>query len=300
MSATSEALFPSLKVWLLGVRPKTLPVAVAPVVVGGALAWAETGTFEPVAFFAALIGALLIQAGTNLHNDAADFRKGTDVKGRPGPVRIAAEGLATPDQVDRMAYACFGATALIGLYLIWVGGLPILALGVLSILSGLAYTGGPKPIAYTPFGEIFVFLFFGLGAVMGTHYLQTLSFSPFSVIAGTAIGLLAAAVLAVNNYRDRDDDAKAGKNTFAVLAGRPSARAAYAAMLIVAYLCLIPLGLLLTPWAFLPAVLLKLAWELWRDFRTLEPGPAFNDLLARTARFQLAFSLLVGLGLLFP
>jgi len=300
MSDANRQALSSFKIWMLGIRPKTLSIAVAPIIVGVALAWAETGVVHPLPVIAALLGALLIQAGTNLHNDAADFRKGTDVKGRPGPLRIAAEGLATPAQVDRMAYICFGLSGLVGLYLVWLGGLPILVLGVLSILSGLAYTGGPKPIAYTPLGEIFVFLFFGLGAVMGTHYLQTLTFSPFAVIIGSAVGLLAATVLAVNNYRDREDDEKAGKNTFAVLAGRPAARAAFAAMIGASYLLLIPVGLLFTPWVFLPVVLLKLAWELWRDFTTLEPGPAFNDLLARTARFQLAFSLLVGLGLLFP
>jgi len=300
MTETAGQVISPLKVWLLGIRPKTLPLAVAPVVVGGGIAWAETGVITLLPLFAALFGALLIQAGTNLHNDAADFKKGTDVKGRPGPLRIAAEGLASPQQVDFAAYLCFGLSALIGLYLVWLGGLPILVLGLFSILSGLAYTGGPKPIAYTPLGEIFVFVFFGLGAVVGTHYLQTLTFSPYPVIAGSAVGLLAAAVLAVNNYRDRDDDLKVGKNTFTVLAGRPAARTAFAAMIVLAYLCLIPLGLLLTPWIFLPVVLLKLAWEIWRDFTHFEPGPEFNDLLARTARFQLAFSLLVGLGCLFP
>ena len=300
MNDTAQPDLSPARIWMLGIRPKTLSIAVAPVVVGVALAWAETGSVAPLPVLAALLGALLIQAGTNLHNDASDFRKGTDVKGRPGPMRISAEGLATPEQVDRAAYLCFGLSALVGLYLVWLGGFPILALGVFSILAGLGYTGGPKPIAYTPLGEIFVFLFFGLGAVMGTHYLQTLTFSPFAVIAGSAVGLLAATVLAVNNYRDRDDDATAGKNTFVVLAGRPASRAAFAGMVVLAYLCLIPIGLLLTPWVFLPVVLLKLAWELWWDFTTFEPGPAFNDLLARTARFQLSFCLLVGLGFSIP
>jgi len=285
------------KIWWLGIRPKTLTIAVSPVLVGTAIAWAEQGQVSLLTMVVALIGAMLIQAGTNLHNDSADYRKGTDMPGRDGPQRITAEGMATPEAVTRAAYISFGLAALAGCYLIWIGGWPILALGLMSIFAGLAYTGGPKPIAYTALGEIFVFLFFGLGAVMGSHFLQTGASTIDALIAAFAVGLPAAAVLAVNNYRDMEGDAKAGKNTLAVRMGRTVSKWEYAGLLLVPFVLLAPL-IEMRSWSWLPVLSLPLALLLIRAFWTTSPGPTFNGILARTALFQLLFALLLSLGLL--
>ncbi|MCW9035942.1 MAG: 1,4-dihydroxy-2-naphthoate polyprenyltransferase [Rhodospirillales bacterium] len=285
-----------LLVWWLGIRPKTLSIAVAPVIVGSAVAWAETGTILITPMIVALLGAVFIQAGTNLHNDSADYRKGTDAPGRPGPKRITAEGWATPKQVTKASYIAFAFAAIAGCYLIWVGGWPILLLGLASILSGLAYTGGPRPIAYTGLGELFVFLFFGLGAVMGSHFLQTGAPSLPAFLAACAIGFPAAAVLTVNNYRDRDDDQKAGKNTLAVRIGSTATKVEYIALLHLPFIFLFLIKDL-APWVWLPLLSLPLATYLCHKFTTTEPGPAFNTVLAQTAMFQLAFSLLFCIGL---
>lgn len=286
-----------LKIWWLGIRPKTLTIALSPVLVGTALAWAEQGHVNLLTMAFALMGAMLIQAGTNLHNDSADYRKGTDLPGRDGPQRITAEGMATPEAVTRAAYISFALAALVGCYLIWIGGWPILALGLMSIFAGLAYTGGPKPIAYTGLGEVFVFLFFGLGAVLGSHFLQTLAPTREALMVAIAVGLPAAAVLAVNNYRDLNDDAKAGKNTLAVLIGRSASKWEYGALLIVPFALLVPLSAT-NSGAWLAALTAPLALKLIHAFCTTEPGPAFNGILAKTALFQLAFALLMSIGLL--
>lgn len=287
MTAALPALPPSpLAVWWLAIRPKTLTVSVAPVLAGTALGYAETHALALGPMLAALVGAMLIQAATNLHNDHADYARGADAADRLGPARVTAMGWATPEQVARAAYLCFGAAALFGLYLISVGGWPILVLGGLSILAGLSYTGGPRPIAYTGWGEVFVFLFFGLGAVLGSAYLQTHQLGLKAVAVATVIGLPAAAVLAVNNYRDLDSDRRAGKFTLAVRIGRAASKIEYAALL------LLPFAILAACRLWLPLVVLPLAlWLAWR-FATEAPGPLFNRLLADTARFQLALSLL--------
>ena len=190
-------------------------------VVGTFMAVLDSGDLRWSVAGVALLAAVLIQAATNLHNDAADFERGADDPAtRLGPPRATAEGWLEAGQVKRAALGCFAAAFLLGMYLVWVGGWPILMIGVAAIGAGLAYTSGPRPIAYSALGEVFVFLFFGLAAVAGSYYLQVGQVSTLAVLAGAMLGFLAAAVLVVNNYRDRDNDRSAGKITLAVRLGR--------------------------------------------------------------------------------
>ncbi len=290
-----------LKYWLLAIRPKTLSVALVPVLVGSTLAWVQDGSLSWTVLAAVLLAAVLIQAGTNLHNDAADYERGADRNAtRLGPARATAQGWLTAAQVKRGAAACFGLALLGGIYLVRVGGLPIVAIGLASIVAGLAYTGGPRPVAYSSLGELFVLLFFGLVAVTGTYYLQTGEFSWAAVVAGALVGMPAAAVLVVNNYRDLDNDRLVGKNTLAVRLGRRASQLEYALLMLApfALLPLLPsLGSVGFGW-ILPVAVLPWALQLVRRFRVEQPGPVFNQLLAATARFQLGFGLLLCLGLL--
>jgi 1,4-dihydroxy-2-naphthoate octaprenyltransferase len=282
------------RLWWLAVRPKTLSLSVAPVMAGTALAWHELGRVDPRPVLAAALAAVLIQAGTNLHNDVADALRGGDQPMRQGPPRVTALGWASPDQVRRAAFVAFALAALVGLYLCWLGGLPILALGAGSLVAGWAYSGGPRPIAYTPLGEVFVVAFFGLGAVGGTYYLQTQALSIACVLTGIALGLVAAGVLMANNYRDLEPDRLTGRRTLAITAGIQASKGLYAAFV------LAPLVLLASPfgpsggWLVLAA--LPVAIRLVRRFDSLERGPAFNLVLAQTARYQLLLAVLILIG----
>src|SRR5574343_1186858 len=205
-----------LRAWFLACRPKTLPVSLSPVVVGSALAWHDTHAILWLPLLAAALGAAFIQIGTNLFNDVGDFLRGTDTPGRLGPQRATAEGWLAPRMVKTGAWLSFALAFLCGIYLVWHGGWPIVAIGLASRAAGWAYTGGPRPIAYGPLGEVFVFIFFGLVAVGGSYYLQTLSLSPIALAAAALVGIHAAAVITVNNYRDLDTDARSGRKTVAV------------------------------------------------------------------------------------
>ena len=290
-----------LKYWLLAIRPKTLSVAVVPVLVGSTLAWIQSGTLAWSVMGVALLAAVLIQAGTNLHNDAADFERGADHSAtRLGPARVTAQGWLTAAQVKWGASLSFGLAMLCGCYLVWVGGWPILLVGLVSIAAGLAYTGGPRPVAYSSLGELFVWLFFGLVAVAGSYYLQTGRLNGGALLAGALVGMPAAAVLVVNNYRDLDNDRQVGKNTLAVRLGRRTAQWEYALLMLVPFLLLPllqPLGVGGPGWVP-PLLMLPWALKLVGRFRAETPGPVFNRLLAATARFQLGFGLLLCLGLL--
>lgn len=289
-----------LNTWLLALRPKTLSLSIAPVMAGTALAWAQLHQLHWGVLLATLGAALAIQIGTNLHNDAADFERGADTPDRLGPKRVTAEGLLSAAAVRLASHLSFAVAFVLGMYLAWLGGWPIVCLGLASLAAGYAYTGGPRPLAYGPFGELFVFLFFGLAAVAGSYYLQTGQWSPLALLAGTALGLPAAAVLMVNNYRDRDSDRRVGKNTLAVNVGRPAIRVLYALAMLMPPLLTLPLyaaadsvpGLLL-PWLSLPwAVILTV--QLWRA--AIDAG--LNRLLANTARWQLLFAILLSLSLI--
>ncbi|WP_298399682.1 1,4-dihydroxy-2-naphthoate polyprenyltransferase [uncultured Azonexus sp.] len=278
-----------LGAWFLACRPKTLSVSLAPVLVGTALAWQQQAYLLWLPLLAAALGAALIQIGTNLFNDVGDFLRGADQPGRIGPPRATAEGWLTPTAVRAGAWASFALAFACGIYLVSHGGWPIVVIGLCSLAAGWAYTGGPRPIAYGPLGELFVIAFFGVVAVGGSYYLQTLALSPAAVLAGLQLGLLAAAVITVNNYRDLDSDATSGKRTLAVRLGRPATRWLYAGELLSPYLLLGG-----TVW---PLLSLPLALWLIRRFWREKPGPGFNGLLAATAGLQLAFALLLTLSL---
>ena len=283
--------------WFLACRPKTLSVSLSPVLVGTAAAWHDTHTLLWWPLLAAALGAAFIQIGTNLFNDVGDFLRGTDTPGRLGPKRATAEGWLTPGRVKAGAWLSFALAFLCGIYLVRHGGWPIVAIGLASLAAGWAYTGGPKPIAYGPLGEVFVFVFFGLVAVGGSYYLQTLSLTPPILFAATLVGIHAAAVITVNNYRDRDGDQANGKNTLAVRLGRPATRRIYTAEMLAPY-ALLPLLAGLGWPAALPLLSLPLALRLIARFHREAPGPVFNAILAATAGLQLIFALLLSLAFL--
>jgi 1,4-dihydroxy-2-naphthoate octaprenyltransferase len=289
-----------IRYWLLAIRPKTLTIAVIPVLVGSALAWTQHGTLTWPVMWVALLAALCIQAGTNLHNDAADCERGADLSAtRLGPPRATAEGWLSAAQVRRGAALNFATAALLGCYLIAVGGWPILAIGLGSITAALTYTGGPRPIAYSGLGEFFVWLFFGVVAVVGSYYLQTGALSGSALVVGTVLGMPAAAVLVVNNYRDLDNDKAVGKRTLAVRMGRQASRLEYTLLMLLPFALLpllYPLGIGARACA-LPWITLPWALKLVKRFQTERPGPTLNDLLAATAQFQMGFGLLLCFGL---
>jgi 1,4-dihydroxy-2-naphthoate octaprenyltransferase len=275
-----------------------LPAAVAPVVVGIALAYTDN-TFKVLPALAAVAGALLLQIGSNFANDYFDFFKGADTSERLGPTRVTASGLITPAQLRWGMVAIFGLSVLVGVYLVVVGGWPILAIGIASIVAAIAYTGGPFPFGYYGLGDLFVFIFFGLVAVCGTYYVQALSLPTYVVFTAVPIGALITAILVVNNLRDIDTDRRAGKNTLAVLIGRAATRLEYLLLLGAAYLFVVWLWLgdshtasVLLPWLTLP-----LALKLIRNVRTATDGPTLNATLAGTARLSLLFSLGLAVGL---
>jgi 1,4-dihydroxy-2-naphthoate octaprenyltransferase len=281
----------------MAARLRTLPAAVAPVLVGTALADTE-GRFRVGAFIAALLGAIFIQVGTNLSNDYSDARRGADTEDRLGPVRVTAGGLVPPRQVLLATYITFGLAVLCGAYLVYVAGPALLAIGAASILAGVLYTGGPRPYGYEGLGEVFVFLFFGIVAVTGSYFVQEKSVEWQAFALAVPVGLLAAAILVVNNVRDIDTDRRAGKRTLAVRLGRPGARTLFSVMLLVAYAALIPIAFALSPWVLLPWVTLPLAARLARTVRAHVDGPTLNAALARTGMLQLLFCVLLSAGIL--
>jgi 1,4-dihydroxy-2-naphthoate octaprenyltransferase len=285
--------------WWLAIRPKTLGVSLVPVLVGSALAWSQQSAVLWLPALVALLAALLIQIGTNLHNDVADFERGVDGSERLGPPRATAMGWLPGRVVRRAAWVAFALAFGLGVHLADHGGWPIVAIGLASLAAGWAYTGGPRPIACTPLGEFFVLLFFGVLAVSGSYYLQTLSLAPAAVLAGCIVGLLAAALITVNNTRDRETDARAGRRTLAVLCGRRAACGFYAGEMLLPF-ALLPWLAALTGrgvWLALPYLALPLAWRQIVRFRRAA-GSEYNTLLAGTAGLQVVFALLLAVGLL--
>jgi 1,4-dihydroxy-2-naphthoate octaprenyltransferase len=283
----------------MAARPRTLPAAVAPVLVGTALA-AQADDFHVLTFLAAMLGALFIQIGTNLSNDYSDARRGADTEDRLGPVRVTAGGLVPPRQVLIGTYVAFGLAVLAGTYLIATAGWELLAIGVLSILAGVLYTGGPRPYGYEGLGEIFVFLFFGVVAVAGTYFAHTEQWDWEAFVLAVPVGLLAAAILVVNNVRDLETDRRAGKRTLAVRLGRERTRVLYVAMLALAFLTA-PLPWLLGSLSFcllLPWLAIPLAVPLVRTVRERTDGPSLNGALAGTGMLQLVFCVLLAAGIL--
>jgi len=279
-----------ISVWLSAIRPKTLGLSVSPVLVGTCLAWVERDQLLILPALGALLAAMCIQIGTNLHNDAVDALKGTDTPDRLGPPRVTAQGLLSAAAVQRGALIAFACAFVLGIYLVTAGGWPILLLGLVSLLAGAAYSGGPWPISASPLGELFVFVFFGLGATVGSYYLQTAQPGTTAMMAGSMLGSIAAAVLVVNNYRDRQTDALAGRKTLAVLMPPGASRIEYSLLLLLPFLILVHLWTAgLVPWFVL--ILIVIAIYLIHKMFSLPVGSTLNQLLANTARFQLVFSL---------
>jgi 1,4-dihydroxy-2-naphthoate octaprenyltransferase len=288
----------ALKAWVLAARPKTLTAAAAPVLVGTGLA-AHLAQVALLPALAALTGALLIQIGTNLANDYYDFVRGGDTEDRIGPVRVTQAGLLEPEVVKRGMVVVLGLAMLVGVYLVVVGGWPILVIGLASVACAVLYTGGPYPLAYHGLGEPFVFVFFGLVAVGGTYYVQALAWPPDALLAGAALGSLSTALLVVNNLRDIETDAKAGKRTLAVRLGPQRTKAEYVALLMVAAVA--PAGgvtVMGWPPAAMAALLVApLCWSplrtvlAYRDPRELIPA------LGATARVTAIYGVLLTLGL---
>lgn len=284
--------------WVMAARPQTLGLSTTPVIVGAALAWAVEREINLPAVVAAFCGSLLIQVGTNLHNDAADYKRGGDGPDRLGAPRATASGLLSSAAVTHAAAACFLAAAAIGAYLVWVGGWPIALLGAASLLSGWAYTGGARPIAYTPLGEVFVVLFFGVAAVGGTYWLCTGKMAAVAVEGGVAIGLLTAAVLLVNNHRDAKADYRVGRRTLAIVCGPVLTRCIYAALLFVPFCLLADIAASLPRGHTWPALLASpMAVLLVYRFAVEPAGPGFNRILVQTARLQHLFGLLLAAGM---
>jgi 1,4-dihydroxy-2-naphthoate polyprenyltransferase len=287
-----------LPVWWAAIRPRTLSIAATPVLVGTALGVAQGATLAWAPLFATLACALLIQVGTNLHNDAADHERGNDRADRIGPLRVTAAGWVSARGVRRAAGVAFGGALLLGAYLVGVGGWPILAIGLASLLAGWSYSGGPRPISHTALGEVFVVVFFGIVAVLGSAWLQGAAGGGAALLAGVMVGLPAAAVLLVNNYRDLEADLRAGRRTLAAVLGRPLARRVYATLMLLPFVILPALPLIGHRGAWLGLVALLPAWHCVRALERSPIGPELNPLLAATARTGFALGMLLALGFL--
>ncbi len=289
----------SWRAWLLAIRPRTLPAALSPVLVGMSLALVDD-VFAPLPALAALAGALLLQIGANLANDYFDYVKGTDTVQRKGPTRVAQSGLVPLDHLQVAIAVTLALATLTGMYLIAVAGWPILVIGLAALVSVLAYSGGPLPFGYHGLGDLFVFLFFGLAAVCGTYFVQAQTFTPVVISGAVSVGVLTVAILVVNNLRDIETDRQTGKRTLAVIIGSPSTRLEYVLLLVTAYTIPVLLSLAgwTSAWVLLTWLTLPLALRLIRIIVKTSDGPALNKALAGTANLELVFSALFSLGLL--
>jgi len=282
--------------WILAARPKTLPAAIAPVCLGTAMAAAHN-LLAPVPALAALAGAMLLQVGVNLANDYFDFIRRIDRSDRLGPMRVTQSGLIPPKRVRDAMWMVLGTAALVGLYLISVGGWPIAFIGIASILSVLAYSGGPYPLASHGLGDLFVFIFLGPVAVCGTYYVQALGFHTATLWLSVPVGFLITAVIVVNNLRDIGTDHRAGKRTLAVMIGPVWAKIEYTALISAAYISVFLYWLRHGGAIWLPLLSLPVSGMLVRSIFTVA-GRAYNRQLAGTAMLALVFSLLLSLGLI--
>lgn len=294
MPTTAQSPF---SIWMMAARPKTLGAAVAPVLIGTAMAFEAGGVHVPSAALA-LLSAVLIQVGVNYHNDYADYLKGADTEDRVGPTRVTQAGLVAPEAMRRATIVVFALAVLAGGYLIWRGGWPILAIGALSIFSAVLYTAGPYSLADTGLADLFVLVFFGPVAVGGTYYVQALSINPVVLVAGLAPGLLSVGILLVNNIRDISEDQRAGKKTLPVRWGRPFGIGLYGACIAAA--ALVPIGCWAWtgahPWAGVSAVIAPLAVPIVRKLATEDDPAALNPLLGATGRLLLLYSMLFSVG----
>jgi len=288
----------SVQAWILAMRPRTLPVSIGPVLVGTAVAFGA-GSLRIGAALAAALGALLLQIGSNFANDVFDFEKGADTEQRIGPPRAAQMGLLSARALKVAMLAVFALASLAGVYLSIVAGPVILLVGAICMLAAVAYTGGPWPLGYHGLGDITVFIFFGLVAVVGTTFVQTGEIETLALVAAIPVGALATAILVVNNLRDIDTDRAAGKSTLAVRWGRRGARCEWATLVAAAYLATLLPWLVLgeAPWVLLPWLSVFQAASLWRVIARSEAGPELNQALAGTAQLGFVFSVLFAVGL---
>ena len=288
-------------IWVQAARPRTLPAAVAPVLVGTAAAWQWAGHLPRVlAFVVALIGSIFIQIGANLANDYSDARRGADTVDRLGPVRVTSAGLVTPQRVLRATWIAFAVALACGIYLTIVAGWVILVIGLASIAAGVLYTGGPRPYGYAGLGEVFVFLFFGLVAVNGSYYVQLEELDALPLGLSIAVGFLATAILVVNNVRDIETDRRPGKNTSAVRMGRANAVNLYR-LLVGGAFAILPFSIWAGDcawWPLLGLLAIPMAIKPVRVLETHTDGPALNKCLAATGALLGVYSLLVTIGLL--
>ncbi|MFT3770860.1 MAG: 1,4-dihydroxy-2-naphthoate polyprenyltransferase [Minicystis sp.] len=290
----------SARAWLLASRPATLTAALVPVMVGTAVAHV-TGGVRVGPALAALFGAFMLQITSNFANDVFDHEKGADTHERLGPTRAVQSGLLTAREVRAGLLVTIALAVLCGVYLVTVGGWPIIAIGVASVLSAVAYTGGPYPLGYHGLGDLFVMIFFGFVAVCGTVFVQTGSVPPLAWLASVPVGAIATAVLVVNNVRDRETDVKAGKRTLAVRFGRRAGVIEYASLFAIAYAAPVAAVLWMgrAPWVLLPIVTAPRAVRLVRTLATTEGRP-LNDCLAATAKLLLLYGVLFAAGLVSP
>jgi len=299
MNQTQSHNLGTINPWILATRPKTLPAALAPVMVGSAMAFAHK-SFAFLPAFAAMAVALLLQIGVNLANDYFDCIKGIDSEDRLGPVRVTQSGLIPPTLVKTAMIITFILAALPGMYLIKVGGWPVVFIGAASILAALAYSGGPYPLASNALGDLFVFIFFGLVAVCGTYYVQTLKLTATVMLMGVEVGLLITAILVVNNLRDISTDNKTGKHTLAVRLGIRGTKIEYSLLLAGAYCGLVAFWLwgIFPIWILLPLISAPFAWRQIHIIRRTTGGPILNHTLAVTAKLAFFFSLLLSIGII--
>jgi 1,4-dihydroxy-2-naphthoate octaprenyltransferase len=283
-----------LETWKMAARPKTLPAAVAPVIVGVAVAWQNDG-FALGPALACVLAALLLQIGANIANDYFDYFKGADAGERLGPLRVTTAGLATPAEVRRAMLIVFGLAGLVGLYLAWAGGWVVIVIGLASIAAALAYTGGPFPFGYYGLGDLFAFLFFGPVAVCGTVYVQMKSVPALAVWLSLPIGFLVAAILVVNNLRDIASDRKVGKHTLAVRLGAKATKWEYVLLLVAAFFVPVILLPIYGPWLLLSWGALPLAPRLLRTIFT-QVGRPLNAALAGTGLLTLVYGVLLAAG----
>ena len=285
--------------WWLAIRPKTLPAAIAPVILGWSIAY-TTGSFNPLAALASLLIALLIQIGTNLVNDVVDFSRGADTAERTGPTRVTQTGLLTARQVWAGVGFSFGLATLLGTYLVVIAGWPAFILGAASLLAGLAYTAGPFPLAYNGLGDFFVLIFFGYVAVGGTVLVTAGTIPTLTWFGATAAGVLTVNILVVNNIRDIETDRAAGRKNLPVIFGRKAAEWEYGLLLVVAYS--IPLILICKQlagyWVLLPLLTLPQGIKIWSLLRSGQSGKALNPQLGATAQVLLRYCVLMAVGLL--
>lgn len=285
--------------WIEAARPKTLAAAFVPVVVGSAIAY-NHNSFDWLPSSVALLCAFLIQIGTNFANDYFDFVKGADTEERVGFKRATSEGLISADEMKKATVYTMALAFLFGLYLVWHAGWIILALGIASLVFGVLYTGGPFPLGYNGLGDLFVFIFFGIVAVMGTYYVNALEWSADSFWASLAIGALSVNILVVNNLRDVEQDGPAGKNTLGVLLGEDALRWEYLLMVLIAVLtpCYLYLYLSYSAFIFLPFATIPFAIYLLRVIWTEKEKSKLNKTLEQTAQFMTLFGILLSAGII--